>query len=556
VRKLLDWLDTRIGAREMWRRFAEHPVAGGARWAYVFGSVLLALFALQALTGIALATVYSPSPNGAWASVAYLEREVTLGWLLRRLHQGTASAIVVLCGLHIAQVVWFGAYKKPREVNWWLGLALLGCVLGFGLTGYLLPWDQKGYFATQVATHLAGPWLGRLLTGGAEYGALTLTRFYAFHVLVLPAVTLLLVVGHVALMLRHGVTPAARLPAPPTMIPSAEPFWPRQALRDLAAMTAAAGLVLAWAIWRRNGGGEPVLEAPADPGAGYEARPEWYFLPLFQLLKMLPGSWERAAAFGLPVLLVLLLGGLPFLDRAPSTAWRARQLPIALVAMLGLAAIGLGARAWIADARDANFQRGRERARHRAARALELAKGGVPSVSANAVWLNDPLERGRRVFADRCAGCHIFDGAGERKGPDLDGWSSRAWLRALLLEPDAKRFYGATKVRGMKPVKVEGAELDALVEWIWAQGESKVAGQSPDKFGCDDCHELDGKTGSDGPPNLGGRGSKEWLRAFLLAPGDERFFGRKNDMPAVGTKLTPEELDAVVELISAERSRP
>src|SRR5262249_8706303 len=154
----------------------EEPVRGGARWAFVFGSVLTFLLVLQAVTGILLACFYAPSTATAWASVAFIQDQVSLGWFVRGLHSYGASAMVVVVGLHLAQVVLYGAYKAPRELNWTVGLGLLGLVLGFALTGYLLPWDQKGYWATQVATSimgttpLVGPALQKLIQGGAAYG--------------------------------------------------------------------------------------------------------------------------------------------------------------------------------------------------------------------------------------------------------------------------------------------------------------------------------------------------------------------------------------------------
>jgi len=211
--KIRDWLDDRAGWRAVLHGALHEPVLGGASFAYVFGSVLFFLLLLQMTTGLLLAFYYSPSASDAWASVAYLEDQVTLGWLIRGLHHHGASAMVIVAGLHLLQVAVWGAYKKPRELNWVTGVILLGLLLAFALTGYLLPWDQTGYWATKVATGIAGstPVMGDQLReavqGGNEYGNLTLTRFFALHVLVLPALTVGLVAVHLALFRRHGVTP-------------------------------------------------------------------------------------------------------------------------------------------------------------------------------------------------------------------------------------------------------------------------------------------------------------------------------------------------------------
>ena len=156
LQRLDKWLDERVGHRAVLEHMLNEPIVGGARWAYVFGSALTITFTVQALTGVLLMTTYAPSAQTAWASVHYISFKLAGGWLVRGLHHFGSQAMIVLLGLHLFQVAIFGAYKKPREMNWWLGLGLMGITLAFGLTGYLLPWDQKGYWATQVATNIAG----------------------------------------------------------------------------------------------------------------------------------------------------------------------------------------------------------------------------------------------------------------------------------------------------------------------------------------------------------------------------------------------------------------
>ncbi|MEO1335819.1 MAG: cytochrome b N-terminal domain-containing protein, partial [Myxococcota bacterium] len=206
-------IDARIGHRRILEEALDEPIQGGASWAYVFGSATLILFLIQVGTGLVLAMYYSPSATDAWASVAYIEREVALGSVVRGLHHHAAGAMVVMAVLHMIQVALYGAYKAPKEANWLTGLALFGLVLGFALTGYLLPWDQTGYWATKVATSIAGtvPVLGPsiqvVLQGGNDYGSLTLTRFYALHVILLPLVVVGLIAVHISLFRKHGVTP-------------------------------------------------------------------------------------------------------------------------------------------------------------------------------------------------------------------------------------------------------------------------------------------------------------------------------------------------------------
>ena len=185
IASLIRWVDDRTGIRGLIHEALFERVPGGARWRYVWGSTLVFAFVVQAITGVCLWMCYSPSSQTAWESVYYVQHEMQGGWLLRGVHHFMAQAMVVLLGIHLLQVVIDGAYRAPREFNFWLGLVLMQITLGLSLTGYLLPWDQKGYWATQVATNIAGivPFVGdqlqKFVVGGSEYGHHTLTRFFA-----------------------------------------------------------------------------------------------------------------------------------------------------------------------------------------------------------------------------------------------------------------------------------------------------------------------------------------------------------------------------------------
>src|SRR5580698_3069523 len=210
--KLLEWLDDRTGYRDLVHEALYEHIPGGARWRYVWGSTLVFAFSVQVITGVFLWMSYAPSSQTAWESVYYIQHEMQAGWLLRGLHHFMAQAMVVLLALHLMQVVIDGAYRAPREVNFWLGLVLMQIVLALSLTGYLLPWDQKGYWATIVATNIAsivpvvGEQLQRLIVGGPEYGHHTLTRFFALHAGVLPALLMIFLTLHVLMFRRHGLT--------------------------------------------------------------------------------------------------------------------------------------------------------------------------------------------------------------------------------------------------------------------------------------------------------------------------------------------------------------
>jgi ubiquinol-cytochrome c reductase cytochrome b subunit len=566
--RLRDALDQRTGYRQDLRGLLDEPVPGGARWAYVFGSGLAILLVLQALTGTLLATVYSPSSSQAWASTAYIQDRMPLGWVVRGLHHYGASAVVIVLVLHFIQVVAFGAYKRPREVNWWTGLVLAGLVLGFALTGYLLPWDQKGYWATQVATNIMGtlPLLGgaleRLVVGGSQYGNLTLTRFYAVHMLVLPALTGLLAAYHVKLMRRHGITPGARyVPGPGARV---DPFWPDQLARDAAFALLVVAITLVFVL-REHGA---PLDAPADPSSSYVARPEWYFLFLFETLKFFEGPFEVVGTVVLPTLAVLYLIALPLLDRNSSRALGGRLVPVAPVVFGLLAVVGLTVVARLSDARDHALQAAQAADEAQATRARALAAAGVPPAGGVAVFDNDPLNHAHAVFAERCAGCHKLHGGDGDKGPDLTGWLTRDYLVAFFHNPDDPRFFGNTKgIHHMRPVKGTDDDLRALAEYmIQLRGDQSgvdagLAQQGASLYsdkGCDNCHELDGTTAADpeGPPNHGGHGTHDWLVRFIQNPADPLFYGDKNEMQAFAGKLSDADLDALAQLILAEEQPP
>ena len=268
----------------------DEPIPGGARWRYVFGSALSVIFMVQVFTGLLLMTSYSPSSSTAWGSVFFISHDMWGGWFIRGVHHFAAQAMVVLLVMHLLQVLMAGAYRRPRELNWWFGMALLFLTLGFSLTGYLLPWDQKGYWATKVATNIMGgapgigPYLQKIVVGGPDYGNQTVTRFYGLHVGFLPVLLVLCLVAHVALFRRHGITTPAGSEKRPTAT-----FWPEQLFMDTVACALVLGVVIVLVL--AEGGAN--LDAPADPASSdYPARPEWYFLSLFQMLKLFPGSSE------------------------------------------------------------------------------------------------------------------------------------------------------------------------------------------------------------------------------------------------------------------------
>jgi ubiquinol-cytochrome c reductase cytochrome b subunit len=206
-----DWLDERLAWRQVWQAIFLRKIPK-VNWLFTLGSASLFLAINQIVTGILLTIYYVPTPDHAYDSVQYITTQVTAGWLIRGLHHWGASAMVIVVGLHMLRIIFHGAYKFPREVTWFTGVVLLLIVIGFGFTGYLLPWDQKAYWATTVGTSIAGtpPLIGdsilRIVRGGEELTAITLARFFGVHIWVLPTALILLTALHLYLVVRIGIS--------------------------------------------------------------------------------------------------------------------------------------------------------------------------------------------------------------------------------------------------------------------------------------------------------------------------------------------------------------
>ncbi len=564
MKLFLGWLDHRTGYQSLAREALYENIPGGARWRYVWGSTLVFTFAVQIITGLALWLCYSPSTQTAWESVFYIQNSVPGGWFVRGLHHYTAQAMNILLALHLMQVVIDGAYKAPREVNFWFGVVLLILVLALSLTGYLLPWDQKGFWATKVATNivaispLTGPFLQRILIGGTDYGHQTLTRFFALHAGVLPGAVMGLVAVHIYLFRRHGIT--AKMPR---RRPDAA-FWPDQVLKDTVACLA----VLAVTLWFivNNHGAE--LGPPADPSDNFSAaRPEWYFLFLYQFLKYFPGGTEAIGAIWIPGFLLLLIFLMPIIGK-----WRLGHR--FNVGFLFCLLAGAGFLTWRATAEDRNnpeIVSAKKEAEETAARVkvLALSPTGIPAAGAITLLRQDPLTQGPKLFAKYCASCHRFDGGdGLGRAPrdpetasDLNGFGSRAWL-AGLLDPrqiDGARYFGATRFKDGRMAKFvkkkvaaysanQRAQLAAVLVAVSAEAALKSqtapdlaaaadiktgAALFKDDLNCNECHQFHNKDADATAPDLTGYASREWLISFIGNPKQDRFYGERDDrMPA------------------------
>ena len=576
-KSLSNWLDSRTGYKKLVHEAFEEPIVGGAKWRYVFGSALTSTFLIQSVTGLLLMTSYSPSSTTAWGSVFYISNVMDFGWFIRGIHHFGSQAMVILLALHMIQVLIAGAYRAPREINWWFGMALMFLTLGFSLTGYLLPWDQKGYWATKVATNIAsgapllGPYIQKIVVGGADYGNQTLTRFYGLHVGLLPVLLVMCLGAHIAMFRKHGVT------ASPKAV-GVEAFWPRQVFFDIVASLAVLGVLVVLVV--SEGGAN--LDAPADPSSDYPARPEWYFLSLFQMLKLFEGEREIIGTIIVPTAIMAVLFALPLLDKILPRRF-AHFLACSFVFALVGAAGYLTYTAMKADNSDPSFQKARAEADKARNRAIELAAGeGIPPEGAAYVLGRDPLYHGGATFKAKCLGCHFFAGKGlddktPQAAPDLSGYGSRAWIRGLLENPSSDTYFGKVPqcdgmARWKKKSKLTPKQLDDVAdfvaafasipddlspdEWLALPKVAEHPGLEPFTVECGTCHTVKGLTdGGTEAPELFGWGSTRWVGKMIRnpnAPSLYGYLGEKQKMPEFGSQLTDNDVTTLIRYLKGD----
>lgn len=528
----------------------------GASFAYVFGAVLMFLLVVQGVTGFALAAFYSPSTTDAWASVAYIQDQAPFGWFVRGLHHHGGSAIVIIAGIHLVQTAVSGAYKRPRELVWWLGILSLLLVLAFSVTGYWLRWDQAGFYASQVelgiaaATPVMGGLIKSLAIGGNDYGNLTLTRAYAVHVILLPALLLLVTYFHVRIARRLGPTPVRTKAVAVTR-------WPYQSIRDVIAIAVVFAILLGYVISSHG----VDLMAPADPTSAYDARPLWPMRWLFEL-RVIAGGAEQLVAMVVPAMFGGFLVALPLLDRRTEREPKHRKLWLG--ALAGMFAV-IGALTVASFARDSND----EQLAHRRATADKLAKrardlalaNGVPVTGALDVFKTAPMWNARTLFATRCKNCHDADST-ERKGPVIGpGHGNRAWLTQFLKTPSGDPFYGHTKLAqseaAMKPVEIPATDMADLVELLYSDSGAqdidvakKDRGVKVFEAGCTDCHTRDEGVASSAGPNLYGLNSRDYFTSFIGNPKSPIHMGSdKSEMPRFDRDLTIVDRHALAEYL-------
>ena len=449
-------MDDRTGLPKMIGKTARHLVPPDAKWWYVFGTATLCAFMVQVISGVALAFAYIPSAGEAYTTLHFISDQAPFGHFLRGLHYYGASAMVLMVGLHMAQVFLFGAYKFPRELNWATGVLLLGFTLVMGFTGQLLRWDQNAVWSVVVGAEqaarvpLIGQWLAHFILGGDTVGGATLTRFFAIHVFIMPAFIFAFVGLHLWLVLRHGVSEPpkpGKLVDPKTyraeyqqmLEKTGKPFWPDAAWRDTIFCTGLIVFVVALAFFS----GAPPLDKPPDPSVvAASPRPDWYLLWYFGVLALLPHGTEKYFMVFGPLLAGIILIALPFVSNRGERSPRRRPWAVVAVIMTVLMIVTL----WVAGAKSPwspNFN--------------------APPLSASVVGAtNGPVMLGAELFHDKgCLNCHLIGKDGGRRGPDLTDVADRLSKNEMIL----KIANGAVNMPAYAG-NLTPSKMDALVAFL------------------------------------------------------------------------------------------
>jgi ubiquinol-cytochrome c reductase cytochrome b subunit len=569
MRGLLEWIESRTGWVRLVGGALMAPIPGGARWRYTWGSLLAFAFFTQVVTGFFLWTHYSPSAQTAWESVWYLEYVVPGGWFLRGLHHFTAQLFVVLLVVHVVQLVLFRAYVAPRELAFWLALLLVPLAVGMSVTGWLLPFDQKGYWAARVPLNLTGlaPGVGggmqQVMMGGGEIGHHTLTRFLALHAGLFPLLMGVILLLHLWLHFRERLRGWENAPD------HAERHWPDQLLRDAFACLLATALVVTLVLMNRGAG----LGAPVDASEDYgAARPEWLFLFLYQFLKLFRGSAEVWGAVIVPSMVFAFLVVMPWIGRSRF----GHAVNVVVIGLLLLGATVLTGAALLEDRNDPVFRAAVRQADSDGARVRRLAElaGRIPAEGALALVRDDPLWQGPRLFARHCASCHRYDGhdglgrvpVEAQTASELKGFANREWL-AGLFDPEhvaSVRYFGGTRFENGQMARFvkrdvagfDESEREQLRRVILAvSAEAGLAAQremdqrdealieegrvliDDETMRCTECHKFHEHDYDPVGPELTGYGSRDWLVEFIKDPAHARFYGRRNDrMPRYGVE--------------------
>ncbi len=422
--KIWEWINLRIPVARMLQLGLDEEIPGGSSFFFTLGSATLFVFILQMITGIWQLFYYVPTIDHAYDSLNFMRLFVPYGWLIHGLHYWGASAMVILVGLHMLRVFVWGAYKKPRELTWMIGIILLLLTIALSFTGAALPWDERGYWATEVGTSIAGtiPVIGNtvkfILIGGNKIGQLTLSRFFIIHTAVIPGIAVLFIVIHLISFRKFGsIGPWSEEKRKETAN-----FWPEQVTKDIVVAVLLFLLLITLSAFK-----PPPFTGPADPlDTTFNPKPEWNFLFLYQALKFFPGSLEKLGTVGIPALVILIFVALPFIDRKSVRNPMKRPVMMSgglifLVLLFTLTAMG--------------YNSGLNRSRLQS----EQDRASVISITYK---LSPSALKGKNNFNNfGCTSCHTLSGKGGKVGPDLTNEDQRErtrnWIITQIINPRA-----------------------------------------------------------------------------------------------------------------------
>jgi ubiquinol-cytochrome c reductase cytochrome b subunit len=428
LKRMVDWFEERTGLISNIKPIMDHPVPKGAKWAYVFGSATLFSFILQIVTGVILATMYVPSTDSAFQSLQYIQNSAFLGSLVRGMHYFGASAMFLFIGIHMLRVFLYASYKYPREVNWLTGVMLLILTLAMGFTGQLMRWDQNAVWSVNIAAKQAarlpflGGWLSHFVYGGDHLSALTLTRFFDFHVFIIPAAILALIGVHLYLVIYNGISepPKAGVPVDPKtykkqykqlLDKEGVPFWPDAAWRDalFGTLVISACVALAATI------GGPKLVPPADPSVLHASpRPDWYLMWYFAILALSPHSLESYIMFLGPLVIFGSMFALPFIFKGGERSMMRRPWAVAWVLIVCVSVLGLWREGKVAPW-SPRFQ-------------SPPLPNSLPATASSAAF------HGQVLFHDKgCEYCHEINGLGGIRGPNLSDIANRLTKQDMII---------------------------------------------------------------------------------------------------------------------------
>lgn len=459
-KKIWRWFDDRTGISNAIGPIMKHPVPPNAKWSYVFGSATLFCFLLQVITGVALALLYQPSSNDAYQSLQFITYQAKFGSVLRGMHYYGASAMIILVGVHMIRVYITASFKFPREMNWISGVVLLLCTIFMGFTGQLLRWDSNGVWSSVVAAQqlgrvpFIGTYLARLLLGGNTLGGQSLSRFFAYHVFIVPALIFVFVGFHLYLVIRNGISEppkAGRLVNPKTyrawyeklLKEKGVPFWPDAAWRDIIFSSVLIIIIIIVAFVF----GAPALTQSPDPAAVHASpMPDWFMVPFFALFALMPHNIESVAMMLGPLFTIALLLAIPFIsnkgERSPlKRPWSMFGVICVVVFVISLLIVGMKA-PWSADFK-----------------AKPLPLTAVRNVQDTMVAAGVHL-----FYTKGCEYCHRINGYGGLAGPNLTNVGNRLNNQEIII----RIVNGAGNMPAFGGVLTKD-ELDKLTTFLAAQ---------------------------------------------------------------------------------------